>query len=301
MDAMIKKFWEHDKRDYEIQDIIAMWNANLPDSFSLWVFIGETLNQWKLGSCTAMGTTHSMMIQNTIEHDRKIVLDWKYLWGEIMGHSITKHDGGDYVENALKGAMQWIKELGSNNIFKAEWFAYTQRANSSNLLIKQTLFETKKPIVMAVQWNSKMWAEMTLWEIKAIPTKTTGGHCIIIVAYDEWGIRCLNSRQSNDKEKKKSRFFISWDMIRKLVNARLLWWRYWILFDMKDLKEWISLERYKELKTQKVYLESMQSIMEKVIKDKALSEQFIDETISYVNSCSTKIIDIDNELKKYKE
>ena len=45
----------------------------------------------------------------------------------------------------------------------------------------------------------------------------------------------------------------------------------------------------------------MQAIMEKVIKDKALSDQFIDETISYVNICSSKLIDIENELKKYKE
>jgi hypothetical protein len=44
----------------------------------------------------------------------------------------------------------------------------------------------------------------------------------------------------------------------------------------------------------------MQKIMEKVIKDKALSDQFIDETISYVSSCSAKVTDIDNELAKYK-
>lgn len=63
---------------------------------------------------------------------------------------------------------------------------------------------------------------------------------------------------------------------------------------------WITKERYEELKQQKVYLQAMQKVMEKIIEDKALSDIFINETISYVNACSEKVIDINNQLNKYK-
>ena len=290
--------WKHDKRDYKTSDLIAMWSTDLPESFSLWQYIPYTHNQGKLGSCTAMGTNVSMEIQNTVEYKEYKELMWETLWAK-MGHSLDKYDGWDEIVKALWSAItDWIIGV-DENVYKADFYSYDQWAISSDLKIKQTLYKWL-PILLIIQWNSKIWSEMILWEVKTTDYKATGWHCIALVGWDEWWYWFLNSRSPNDKEKKKSRFYITYDNLWKLFDNRKLWWRYFILTDKKHINTWITLERYKELVQAKVSIEEIMPKLQAII-ELPLVQIFKDETIGYVNVCSAKLKDIENELKKYND
>lgn len=87
-----------------------------------------------------------------------------------------------------------------------------------------------------------------------------------------------------------------WDVWDNFWNNKYWSWEEYKLSIYNDTS--ISKDRSEQLKTQKTYINAMQKIMEIIIRDKALEDQFIDETITYVNICSSKIKDIDNQLEK---
>ena len=53
----------------------------------------STYDQWKLGSCTAMATTHSMKVQNEFEHKEWVELSWKDLVAK--DGTLYSYDGWD--------------------------------------------------------------------------------------------------------------------------------------------------------------------------------------------------------------
>ena len=244
--------------DFSAEEAIELdYSVKLPESFSLGKWIYKTSNQGWLWSCTSMWTTHWVQILNVKKWgveptDRNIITpQWKDLWAK-MWHSTTKYDGWDYVEKAVSTAL---KEgiLIEENWQLARFDAYA----TDEFTRDEKWFEKMKrylyqgcPIVWCIQWNATMWNEMTAWEIKTVPTKTTGWHCIALVGWDKWWMRFVNSWRPNDWKGLKSRFYITYDVMVKL--GRRLNYRYWVLYIKEDAK--VDPEY---LKKKNVYLEIM--------------------------------------------
>ena len=187
--------------DFKAEDAIKLdMSVKLPEFFSLGKWIYKTSNQWSLGSCTSMWTSHSVQILNVKKNwvepttENIITPDWKDLWSK-MGHSTTTYDGWDYVEKAVSTALK--------------------------------------------QW------------IKSVPKTTTWWHCIAVVWFDNWGFWFINSWSPNDAEKRKSRFYVSNDVMKKIAFN----WRYWILYIKEDAK--IDPERLKKINVYTVILETL--------------------------------------------
>ena len=249
-----------DERDFKAEQAIQLdYSIKLPSSFSLGERIYKTSNQWSIGSCTAMGTTHGVQIRNVKKNGVKpttkniITPDRKDLWSK-MWHNPEKYDGWDYVEKAVSTALkQWIKTV---EWWEAKFDAYaTEEWNSDDKsieTIKRYLYNWN-PIVWCIKWDQNMWREMSAWEVKTIPTNTTGWHAIACVGWDEWWFRFINSWTPNDKDKRKSRFYIS-NTILKGLRWKLNY-RYRVLYIKEDAK--IDPERLKKINVYTVILEAM--------------------------------------------
>lgn len=226
--------------DFKAEEAIELdYSVKLPEFFSLWEWIYETSNQWSLGSCTAMWTSHSTQILNVkkwwVKPTNKNIItpDWHDLRSK-MWHSTTVYDGWDYVEKAVSTALkQWIKTVEKWDEVKFDWYA-TQDWTKDDAwleLMKRYLYKWC-PIVWCVRWNKKMWNEMSAWEVKTVPSQTTGWHCIALVWWDAHWFWFINSWSPNDANKRKSRFYVS-NAIMKKLNFNF---RYWVLYIKEDAK-----------------------------------------------------------------
>ena len=245
--------------DFKAEDAIKLdMSVKLPEFFSLGKWIYKTSNQWSLGSCTSMWTSHSVQILNVKKNwvepttENIITPDWKDLWSK-MGHSTTTYDGWDYVEKAVSTALkQWIKSVEKWDLVKFDWYAYWEWERSAKWIemLKRYIYNGN-PIVWCVRTDKQMLREMSAWEVKSVPKTTTGWHCIAVVWFDNWGFWFINSWSPNDAEKRKSRFYVSNDVMKKIAFN----WRYWILYIKEDAK--IDPERLKKINVYTVVLETL--------------------------------------------
>lgn len=226
--------------DFEAGEAIKLdLSVQLPDSFSLGRWIYKTSNQWGLGACTSLWTTHWVQIlvvkKNGVVPTTKNILTprWQDLWSK-MWHSLDKYDWGDYVEKAVTTALkEWIYIEENWQLAKFDWYAYWEwnHDDKSIEMMKRYLYNWN-PIVWCVRWDKKMWNEMTAGEIKSVPTNPTGWHCIALVGWDNWWLWFVNSRSANDWKWLKSRFYITYDVMKKLGSK--LNFRYWVLYIKED-------------------------------------------------------------------
>ena len=226
--------------DFKAEEAIELdYSVKLPEFFSLWEWIYETSNQWSLGSCTAMWTSHSTQILNVKKWwvkptNKNIITPDRHDLRSKMWHSTTVYDGWDYVEKAVSTALkQWIKTVEKWDEVKFDWYA-TQDWTKDDAwleLMKRYLYKWC-PIVWCVRWDKKMWNEMSAWEVKTVPTQPTGWHCIALVWWDAHWFWFINSWNPNDANKRKSRFYVS-NAIMKKLNFNF---RYWILYIKEDAK-----------------------------------------------------------------
>ena len=96
-----------------------------------------------------------------------------------------------------------------------------------------------------------MWNEMTAWEIKTVPSTPTGWHCIAVVWFDKWWFWFINSWNPNDGNKRKSRFYVS-NTIMKKLNFN---YRYRVLYMKADAKT--DPDYLKRLKVHQVIIECL--------------------------------------------
>lgn len=213
----------------------------LPSSFSLGKWIYKTSNQWSLGACTSLWTSHSVQVlavrKNWIEptDSNIITIKRKDLWKK-MWHDTEKYDGWDYVETAVRTALkEWIICEEDWKTYKFDWYAHwtwdSSEYDKDINEIKHYIYNNN-PIVWCIRWDSNMWREMTKWEIVTNPKTTTGWHCIALVGYDESGFWFINSWTPNDWKGLKSRFHVTYDMMKKL-SAKFNF-RYWVLYNKED-------------------------------------------------------------------
>lgn len=220
-------------------------SIKLPEFFSLWEWIYETSNQWAIGSCTAMWTSHATQILNVkkwwIKPTNSNILtpDWKDLWSK-MWHSTTKYDGWDYVEKAVSTALkEWILVKEDGSLAKFDGYAYGEWERKNNYndsidMMKRYIYNWN-PIVWCVRWAKVTWNEMSAGEVKTSDYSATGWHCIALVGWDANGFWFINSRSPNDANKRKSRFYISFDVMRKLDSK--FNYRYRVLYIKQDAKK----------------------------------------------------------------
>lgn len=228
--------------DFEAEEAIEIDKSiKLPASYSLGKWIYKTSNQGSLWSCTAMWTSHGVQILNvkkewTVPTTKNIITpSWKDLWSK-MWHSTTQYDGWDYVERAINVALkQWI--LIEENWKLAKFDAYaTSEYNSDDAsieMMKRYLYKGC-PIVRLIRWNIDTWTQMKEWEIKTVPSSMTWWHCIALVGWDETGLWFINSWKPNDWKGLKSRFHITYSMMKKLRGK--FNYRYRILYVKEDAK-----------------------------------------------------------------
>ena len=232
---------DYDKRDFMVGNVVKNLDKIQPVN-SFMRGISETYPQWKLGSCTAMATTHSMKIQNELEYNRKIFLDRKHLW-KNMWHSLTKYDGWDSVENALKTALkngiEWLLDWKVVN-FKADCYGYWLRDNRTKAL---QLF----PLITVIKWNANTRKEMILWEVKTV-WKFRGWHAIVIAGYDVGYVYFYNSFWDAVTKKGISNFKISRPNFEVMLKNGMINWRYFTLIDKKELKDYaVEIELSKQI------------------------------------------------------
>lgn len=245
--------------DFEASEAIKLdLSIKLPEFYSLGEWIYKTSNQWSLWSCTSMWTTHWTQILNVKKWWVKpttsniITPDWKDLWSK-MWHSTTTYDGWDYVEKAVNTALkEWIKTVEKWDEVKFDWYAYWtwERTDKWLEMLKRYIYNWN-PVVWSVRWDTKMWREMSAWEVKSVPTSPTWWHCIAVVWFDNWWFWFINSRSPNDTEKRKSRFYVSNAIMKKIAFN----WRYRILYIKEDAK--IDPERLKKINVYTVILETL--------------------------------------------
>ena len=88
-----------DQRDFKAEEAIDLdYQIQLPETYSLGIWIYQTSNQGNLGACTSLGTTHGVQTLIVRKNGKVPVYcniltpDRKDLWSK-MGHSIVKYDG----------------------------------------------------------------------------------------------------------------------------------------------------------------------------------------------------------------
>lgn len=225
--------------DFSAEEAIKLdYSVQLPESFSLGKWIYRTSNQNWLGSCTSLWTTHWVQILNVKKGwveptDRNIITPLRKDLRSKMWHSTTEYDGWDYVEKAVSTALKEGILIEENwQLAKFDAYATDEWTRDEKCFdkMKRYLYQGC-PIVWCVQWDVTTWNWMTAWEIKTVPEKTTGWHCIALVGWDKWWMWFVNSWKPNDWKGLKSRFYITYDIMKKLGGR--LNYRYWVLY-MKE-------------------------------------------------------------------
>lgn len=234
-----------DERDFKSEEAIELdMSIELPKHFSLGEWLYSTNYQNWRGSCTANSTCHGIQILavrnnwKKPEKDNIITPFWENLWTD-MGHNLNdKNDSWDYVEKAVSTAKK-------NGVMAIEWFlvkfdGYCYGCWSSDDvaidLMKRYLYN-ENPIVWCLRGNQTTRNEISAGEIKTIipANKRTWGHAVCLVGRDEYWLWFANSRKPNDWKGLKSRFFVSYDVIKRawgMFNRR-----YWILYLIWDAKK----------------------------------------------------------------
>lgn len=281
-----------DERDFKAEEAINLdYTISLPENYSLWMWIYKTSNQGNLGACTSLGTTHWVQVLNVRKnwkvpvYSNIITPKRKDLW-EKMWHSTVKYDGWDYVEKAINVALdQWIYIEETWDLARFDWFATENRNKTDSDIEKMKRYLYKKdPIVWCVRWDSKMWNEMKQGRVQSIPKNTNQWHCILLVWWDKWWFRFINSRAPNDQKKLKSRFYIDFETMKKLSFN----YRYWILYIKEDEK--LSPEY---LKRKNNYVLIMKALRKMYPEESSEMKKIIEQ---FSSSCRKNYKEINDEF-----
>lgn len=263
--------------DFKAEEAIKLdYSIELPESYSLGKWIYKTSNQGWLWSCTSMWTTHWVQILNVKKGwveptDRNIITPLRKDLRSKMWHSTEKYDGWDYVEKAVSTALkEWILIEENWQLARFDAYATDEWTHDDKAIdkMKRYLYQGC-PIIWCVQWNKTMWNEMTAWEVKTIPTKTTGWHCIALVGWDKWWMWFVNSWKPNDWKGLKSRFYITYSVLKKL------WWRLNYRYRVLYMKE-NEAKDPAYLKRKNIYLEILKILKKYYPVEKADVQRWIE-------------------------
>lgn len=243
-----------DSRDFKADEAIQLdMDIELPVSYSLGKWIYKTNYQWTYGSCTANSTSHWVQILNVrkwwVEPTTKNIItpSWRDLWVK-MGHNLSDiNDSWDYVEKAVKVALdEWIFIEENGELARFDGYATDNWAVDDESIEKMKRYLYKGcPIIWVLRGNKQTWNELTAWELKTRPTGATWWHAIALVGWDKWWMWFANSWRTNDWKGLKSRFFVTYDNMKKV--GWLFNYRYWVLYIKEDEKKTAEYLKRKNL------------------------------------------------------
>jgi hypothetical protein len=245
---------EMDERDFVAGDVVWLPSDKELDevpSIDLSKVPMETIDQWCVPSCTAVGVCHSVLIQNVLDHktvdlsvsaidqweaNQKRIRECKGRWDylETAVHSLYK--------NGVKG-----KVLGKDFRFKIDGHMYESwKVFPFDKMLKLMAYrigKLKQPLYLAFRGNYQISKEITEGRWKTVITldESTYGHATLwtAVIFEEKDIVITNSRDHNtlnvEWKKKLSTFRISFDVFEKLLANGIFGWRYFLTFDKKDM------------------------------------------------------------------
>jgi len=231
--------------------------ANLPESVNLLDDLPRTYNQGSLGACTAYALTHIQLLQNCREFESALLeLDPLSLWIN-MGHNPKVPDGWDYLENALKfSKSKWINGTGPGGkslVFFTESYAYKNIWTAWKADFDTMKYYLSKwfPLYAALKWTSKTWRELSNGELVTVypAASTTGWHAVGIYGIDNDYVYFANSWATSPK----SQFKVSRANITEMVKMGMLNWRYWLVYDKKDIVTPALFEDYYKEKDTEEY------------------------------------------------
>lgn len=253
--ALRKEQDEFDQRDFKAEYIVGAITddqlVNLPDQVDLLAEINETYKQWSIGCCTATALCHSVLIQNIFDHKtNKLFLDQKYQRTNNQWKKRTPDEGGDFLENALKGARKnWIEGTladGSKFSFKMDWYMFENMDKDFQRFLKVIAYnlKNKKPMYRSMRWNNTIMNEMSAGEIKSVIklSDCTRWHAIVLwkIDFTRKIVWFGNSRWRNTTNKEWNKtlsvFEISFDVFEQLCKNNVFNRRYRKVFDFKDIK-----------------------------------------------------------------
>ena len=253
--ALCKSPEEMDARDFQTE--MVMWTVtdemlkDLPEEIDLIKEIMESYKQWSIPCCTATALCHAVLIENIFDHKtNNLFLDQKNQRVDNQWKKREPEESGDYLENALKGARKnWIKwKLAdwSDFSFKIDGYSYSGIEKNFERFLKVIAYylNIKKPIYWNLRGNTTTSKEMSAGEIKTVYSlkDTTWWHAVALwkIDFKRKIVWFVNSRQRNtvnkDWTKTLSVFEISFDVFKQLLENDVFGWRYWEIWDFKDIK-----------------------------------------------------------------
>lgn len=255
-DNIVEDLWwgdvsesEHDIRDYKLSDIkwiVKTW-WEVPKEYDLLKYLNNSYNQWKNWSCTAFSLSHINHILQVIDYNNKDIMVNPCHLRRNMWHHCDWDDKWDTLTNALYRLKKhwqewWIEEnwWRTQKLFKISWYAFEKLESSDKGISKiKELISNNNPLYFAFRWTSKVYSEMTQWELKTTITteEATWWHAVAMVWYDEEYLYFVNSWRHNDGEMYEgdmSIFKMSIKNFNKAIDKWMLFWRYFIVYDIKD-------------------------------------------------------------------
>ena len=234
-----------DERDFKAEEAIKLdLTVELPKSFSLWKWIRKTNYQNGRGSCTANATSHGVQVlavkDKGVEPTKENIVtpDRKDLWGKMWHNLDDKNDSGDYVEKAINTALKLGIATVEWDYAKFDGYSYDSWNWMDRDIDKMKRYLYKGcPIAWCLRWNKTTWNELTNGQLKTYieADKRTGWHAICLVGWDEWGLRFVNSRKTNDGKWYKSRFYVTYADLK--LCSWMFNWRYRPLFKKEQAKK----------------------------------------------------------------
>lgn len=273
-----------DERDFKAEEAIKVdTEIVLPESFSLGKWIWETNYQWAIGSCTANSTSHWVQVLAVAKkwvvptNNNIITPDWKNLWRN-MWHSPEKYDGWDYVEKAVKTALDngiMCIESWEMITFDAYCTMDWTRDDKCIEMMKRYIYNLN-PIIRCMRWNKEIWNQLSAGQLKKWIKIWSDNwwHAICLVWWDKQWFRFVNSWLKNDPEKHKSRFHIPYDVLK--LNAWMFNYRMWILYAKIDALK--SPEYLKRKNNALVILKALRKIYDE--EWKKVKKEIVDLSLS---------------------
>lgn len=214
----------------DVRDYIAHSNKpdeEIPKEFTL-DSLPSVKNQGAVGSCVAHAIALVAEYYARKETGKKTKMSTGYIYGNRL---FTTHKGsGMYLRDALKTMTKFgdvpyeyfpdnvevpyaielfeqkveeIEPLGYNFKFKAYYKLTTEKDIKTHLL-------SGNPVIMAMPWYDDIKIVDGVMVTKQVKTKKTGGHCMVIVGWDETGWLVQNSWGS--LWGKRGRFTLPYDV-----------------------------------------------------------------------------------------
>ena len=282
--------------DFKAEDTIELdLSVKLPKSFSLWEWVYQTNYQWQYGSCTSNATSHGVQILNVKAKWVKptnanlITPSWRDLRTKMWHDLSNVNDSWDYVETAVSTALKkWIanEEWGESNF---DGYAYWKWSPDNKWIetIKRYIYNGN-PVVWCMRWSSITWNELSAGQLKIIVpvAERDWGHAIACVGWDEWGLRFLNSWRTNDWKGLKSRFYVTYDLLKQSWTT--FNWRYWLPFKKEQAKD--DPER---IKRKNIYIAVIQGLKKTYPNENSNMQKAIED---FSKVCRSEYPELNQEI-----